>query len=219
MPNNQKDLYLCRMYIRINDRNIQAPDIARVVSCLRNGGVIIYPTDTVYALGCDITHARSIERICKLKGIKPEKSNFSFVCSDLSHLSEFTKPIPNHIFRVMKKALPGPYTFILEANNQVPKLLKQNKKTVGIRVPDNQICKAIVEALGNPLISSSLVDTEDDIVEYYSDPEIIYDKYEHDVDLVIDGGFGNLHPSTIVDCSDGGFDIVREGLGAVDILS
>src|SRR5215216_6576705 len=159
------------MLLHLNDKNIPSSAISQVITILKNGGIIIYPTDTVYALGCDITQPKAIERICKLKGIKVEKSNFSFVCSDLSHLSEFTRAIPNHVFRVMKKALPGPYTFILEANGNVPKLLKQNKKTVGIRVPDHLICKEIVEALGNPLISTSLVDTSDDIVEYFADPE------------------------------------------------
>ncbi len=207
------------MLLRINDKNIQTNDVMQVVNCLKNGGIIIYPTDTVYALGCDITQARSIERICKLKNIKPEKSNFSFVCSDLSHLSSFCKAIPNHVFRVMKRALPGPYTFILEANNNVPKLLKQNKKTVGIRVPDNAICRSIVELLGNPLISTSLLDTSDDILEYFSDPEIIHANYQDKVDMVVDGGFGNIYPSTIIDCSNNEFEIIREGLGSLEVLS
>lgn len=207
------------MLLRVNDKNIPSVSISKVVDCLKNGGIIIYPTDTVYALGCDITNARAVERICKLKGIKPEKSNFSFVCSDLSHLSEFTKAIPNHIFRVMKKALPGPYTFILEANNNVPKLLKQNKKTVGIRVPNNAICREIVNALGNPLISTSLIDMEDDIVEYFSDPEIIHQQYEDKVDIVVDGGFGNVYPSTIIDCSKDDFEVIREGLGSLEVLA
>jgi tRNA threonylcarbamoyl adenosine modification protein (Sua5/YciO/YrdC/YwlC family) len=206
------------MLLRINDNKIQSSEISQVVKCLKDGGIIIYPTDTVYALGCDITQARAIEKICRLKGIKPEKSNFSFVCSDLSHLSEYTTAIPNHIFRVMKKALPGPFTFILEANNNVPKLLKQNKKTVGIRVPDNNICREIIEALGNPLISSSLVDTSDDILEYFSDPEVIYSQYGDDVDIVIDGGFGNIYPSTIIDCSHDSVEVIREGLGSLEVL-
>jgi len=205
--------------LRVNDKNIPSATISQIVECLKNGGIIIYPTDTVYALGCDITQARAIERICKLKGIKPEKSNFSFVCSDLSHLSEFTKAIPNHIFRIMKKALPGPYTFILEANTNVPKLLKQNKKTVGIRVPDNLICKEIIEQLGNPLISTSLLDTSDDILEYFSDPEVIHQQYGEMVDMVIDGGFGNIYPSTVIDCSSDEIEIVREGLGSLEVLS
>lgn len=206
------------MLIRLNQDNMPASDIARIVKCLKEGGIIIYPTDTVYALGCDITQSRAIERICKLKGIKPEKSNFSFVCSDLSHLSEYTKAIPNHLFRIMKKALPGPYTFILEANGKVPKLLKQSRKTVGIRVPDNVICREIISALGNPLISTSLHDTSDDILEYFSDPEVIHRQYEGEVDMVVDGGFGNIYPSTVLDCSSNDIVVLREGLGSLDIL-
>ena len=207
------------MLVRLSEKNISAQSVSQVVQCLKNGGIIIYPTDTVYALGCDVTQTRAIERICRLKKIKPEKSNFSFVCSDLSHLSEYARAIPNHVFRVMKKALPGPYTFILEANANVPKLLKQNKKTVGIRVPDNAICKAIVEELGNALISTSLHDSSDDIMEYFADPQIIEQQHGRDVDMVIDGGFGNIYPSTIIDCSGEDFEIVREGLGSLDILN
>ncbi len=207
------------MLIRINDKNIPEKSIAEIVNCLKNGGVIIYPTDTVYALGGDITQPKVLEKICKLKGIKLEKANFSFVCSNLSHLSEFTKPIPNHIFRIMKKALPGPYTFILEANKNVPKLLKQNKDTIGIRVPDNLICKAIVEQLGNPIISTSLHDSSDDILEYFSDPEVIHNEYEKKVDIVVDGGFGNIYASTVIDCSGDEIIVVREGLGSLDILN
>ncbi|MBL7911023.1 MAG: threonylcarbamoyl-AMP synthase [Bacteroidia bacterium] len=207
------------MLLRINDKNIPATTIAQIVKCLKEGGIIIYPTDSVYALGCDITQQKAVERICKLKGIKPEKSNFSFVCSDLSHLSEFTKPIPNHIFRIMKKALPGPYTFILESNKNVPKLLKQNKDTIGIRVPDNAICKEIVEQLGNPIISTSLHDTSDDILEYFSDPEVIHNEYQDKVDIVVDGGFGNIYASTVIDCSGDEIVVLREGLGSLDVLN
>lgn len=207
------------MFLRINEINISADAITSVVKCLKDGGIIIYPTDTVYALGCDITNPKAVEKLCRLKGIKPEKSHFSFVCSDLSHLSEYTRAIPNHIFRTMKKALPGPYTFILEANGNVPKLLKQTKKTVGIRVPDNQICYAIVTELGNPLISTSLKDTSDDVVEYFSDPDIIYQQYGEKVDMVIDGGFGNVYPSTILDCSNEEVTVVREGQGSLDVLN
>jgi tRNA threonylcarbamoyl adenosine modification protein (Sua5/YciO/YrdC/YwlC family) len=210
--------YLRVVLLRLNEKNISATTISQVIDCLKNGGIIIYPTDTVYALGCDITNPKAVEKLCKLKGIKPEKSHFSFVCSDLSHLSEFTRAIPNHVFRVMKKALPGPYTFILEANGNVPKLLKQNKKTVGIRVPANLICKEIVEALGNPLISTSLVDTSDDIVEYFADPDLIYRQYEGKVDMVIDGGFGNIYPSTVIDCSGDTIEVLREGLGSLQVL-
>jgi len=206
------------MLLHLNENNISSSSVSKIVKCLKEGGIIIYPTDTVYALGGDITQVKAIERICKLKGVKPEKANFSFVCSDLSHLSEYTKAIPNHIFRVMKKALPGPYTFILEANNNVPKLLKQDRKTVGIRVPDNLICREIVNALGNPIISTSLHDNSDDILEYFSDPEVIHRQYEKTVDIVIDGGFGNIYPSTVLDCSSGEVEVVREGLGSLDIL-
>jgi tRNA threonylcarbamoyl adenosine modification protein (Sua5/YciO/YrdC/YwlC family) len=207
------------MLLRINDTNPDSKALDRIVNCLKNGGIIIYPTDTVYAIGCDITQNKAIEKICKLKNIKPDKQNFSFVCSDLSHLSEFTKPIPNHIFRVMKKALPGPYTFILEANSNLPKYFKQDRKTVGIRVPDNIICREIINALGNPLISTSLHDNSDDILEYFSDPEVIEQQYGNVVDLVIDGGHGNIYPSTVIDCSTGDFEVIREGLGDLSVLS
>lgn len=207
------------MLLRINDKNIPEKTIAEIVNCLKNGGIIIYPTDTVYALGGDITQPKVLEKICKLKGIKLEKSNFSFVCSNLSHLSEYTKPIPNHVFRIMKKALPGPYTFILEANKNVPKLLKQNKDTIGIRVPDNLICREIVEQLGNPIISTSLHDSSDDILEYFSDPEVIHNEYEKKVDIVVDGGFGNIYPSTVIDCSGDEIIVVREGLGSLDVMN
>lgn len=207
------------MLIRLNHDNPQPKDIQLIVDCLKNDGIIIYPTDTVYSIGCDITKQKAIEKVCSLKNIKPEKANFSFVCSDLSHLSNYCKPISNSLFRVMKKALPGPYTFILEANNNVPKLLKQSKKTVGIRVPDSNICKAIVEALGNPIMTTSLNNTSDDIMEYFSDPEVIHQEYQDKVDIVIDGGFGNLYASTVIDCSNDELEIIREGAGSLDILN
>jgi tRNA threonylcarbamoyl adenosine modification protein (Sua5/YciO/YrdC/YwlC family) len=206
------------MLLRLNYDNPHPKDIQLIVDCLKNDGLIIYPTDTVYSIGCDITRPKAIEKLCKLKNIKPEKANFSFVCSDLSHLSNFTKPISNSVFRVMKKALPGPYTFILEANGNVPKLLKQNKKTVGIRVPDNIICNTIIKALGNPIITTSLHNMEDDILDYYTDPEIIHNQYQKLVDIVIDGGFGNLYASTVLDCSDDEIIVIREGLGSLDVL-
>lgn len=207
------------MLIRLNEKNPQAQSIQQIVNCLKNDGIIIYPTDTVYAIGCDITRIKAIEKICRLKNIKPEKAHFSFVCSDLSHLSEYTRPISTQVFRVMKKALPGPYTFILEANNNVPKLWKQNKKTVGIRVPDNSICKAIVEALGNPIVSTSLHDNSDDIMEYFSDPEIIHQQYENMVDMVVDGGHGNIYASTVLDCSEDEIVVLREGIGSLEVLN
>lgn len=206
------------MLLRLNYDNPHPKDVQLIVDCLKNDGLIIYPTDTVYSIGCDITRPKAIEKLCKLKNIKPEKANFSFVCSDLSHLSNFAKPISNSVFRVMKKALPGPYTFILEANGNVPKLLKQNKKTVGIRVPDNIICNTIIKALGNPIITTSLHNMEDDILDYYTDPEVIHNQYQKLVDIVIDGGFGNLYASTVLDCSDDEIIVIREGLGSLDIL-
>ena len=206
------------MLIRLNSDNPDSITLSQIANCLKNGGIIIYPTDTVYALGCDITQNKALERICKLKNIKPEKSKFAFVCSDLSHLSEFSKPIPNHVFRILKKALPGPYTFILEANSNVPKMIKQERKTVGIRVPDNIICREIINTLGNPIISTSLVDTTDDILEYFSDPDMIHQQYGDMVDMVIDGGHGNIYASTVIDCSKPEIEVIREGLGSLDVL-
>lgn len=206
------------MLLRLNYDNPHPKDIQQIVDCLKNDGVIIYPTDTVYSIGCDITRPKAIEKVCRLKNIKPEKANFSFVCSDLSHLSNYARPISNSLFRIMKKALPGPYTFILEANNNVPKLLKQNKKTVGIRVPDNTICKTLITELGNPIITTSLHNPNDDIVDYFTDPEAIHHEYEKKVDIVIDGGFGNLYASTVIDCSQDELIVLREGLGSLDIL-
>ena len=203
------------MLLRINPEKPNYDEIAKVVECLRNGGVVIYPTDTVYGIGCDINKQRAVERVCKIKGIDPEKANFSFICSDLSHLSDFTKPISTSVYKVMKKALPGPFTFILEANNNVPKLFRSKKKTVGVRIPKNNICLEIVKQLGNPIMSTSVHD-DDELIEYTTDPELIHDKYKDLVDIVIAGGYGNNQASTIVDCSKGEFDILRQGLGALE---
>ena len=203
------------MLVRLFNENPNHKEILRVVEVLRQGGVIIYPTDTVYGMGCDITNNKAVEQVARWKGIKIEKANFSFICHDLSHLSDYTKPIANSTFKLMKKNLPGPFTFILEANNNVPKYFKGKKKTVGIRVPDNNIIRAIVEELGNPILSTSIHD-EDEILEYTTDPELIHEKYENIVDLVIDGGYGELLPSTIVDCSGNEIEIIREGKGKLD---
>jgi len=203
------------MLLRINPNKPNFEEIEQVVKCLRDGGVIIYPTDTVYGIGCDIHKLRAVERVCKIKGINPEKANFSFICHDLSHLSDFTKPINTSTYKVMKKALPGPFTFILEANNSVPKLFKSVKKTVGIRIPDNLICREIVKHLGNPIMSTSVHD-EDEVIEYTTDPEMIYEKYKDVVDIVIAGGYGNIEASTVVDCSEGEFHIIRQGLGILE---
>lgn len=199
--------------IQIHPQNPQLNKILEVVECLKNGGIIIYPTDTVYGMGCDIHNQRAVERICQLKGIKPEKANLSFICYDLSHISDYSK-ISTPVFKVMKKALPGPFTFILNASNNVPKILKNNKKTIGIRVPDNNIPRLIVKELGNPIITSSIKD-EDEIAEYSTDPEIIFYRYQKIVDMVIDGGIGNNIPSTILNCLYDDVEVIREGLGDI----
>jgi tRNA threonylcarbamoyl adenosine modification protein (Sua5/YciO/YrdC/YwlC family) len=200
------------MLIKIYPENPNEKAIQQVVEVLKKGGIIIYPTDTVYGMGCDISNSKAIEKICKIKGIKPEKANFSFVCYDLSHISDYSKPIDNETYRVLKKALPGPFTFIFNASKNVPKLLSSNKKTVGIRVPNSTIARSIVHQLGNPIVSTSIHD-EDEIMEYSTDPELIHEKFEELVDLVIDGGYGDNQPSTIVDCSEGNFEILRQGKG------
>jgi len=203
------------MLVKIYPENPNPKVIEQVVDTLKRGGIIIYPTDTVYGLGCDITNQKAIERICRIRGIKPEKANFSFICCDLSHISDFIKPIDSTTFRLLKKALPGPFTFILNANNNVPKLLSSNKKTVGIRVPDNVIAREIVKLLGNPILSTSIHD-DDEVIEYSTDPELIHEKYEERVDLVIDGGYGDNEPSTVVDCTSGDFEIIRQGKGILE---
>jgi tRNA threonylcarbamoyl adenosine modification protein (Sua5/YciO/YrdC/YwlC family) len=205
------------MLIKIYPENPSEKAIEQVVDVLKKGGLIIYPTDTVYGLGCDITNQKAIEKIARLRGVKVEKAHFSFVCHDLSHISDYIIPIDNETFRVIKKALPGAFTFIFNANKRVPKLLSSNKKTVGIRVPDNDIARTIVRALGNPIISTSIHD-EDEIKEYSTDPELIHEKYEHLVDLVIDGGYGSNEPSTIVDCTQGEFEIIRQGKGDLSLF-
>ena len=188
------------MLLKIHPDNPSTRHIKMVVDCLNNGGIIIYPTDTVYGMGCDIYKSKAIDQIARIKGIKKEKANFSFICHDLSQLSEFTKPISNDIFRLMRNNLPGAFTFILKATNKVPKLFQSKKKTIGIRIPDNNIIAEIVKTLGNPVMSTSVHD-DDEIIEYTTDPEIIYKKYKKLVDIVIDGGFGGNEPSTILDCT------------------
>jgi tRNA threonylcarbamoyl adenosine modification protein (Sua5/YciO/YrdC/YwlC family) len=209
-------LPLYYMLIRIYPENPNEKAIQQVAEVLRKGGIIIYPTDTVYGLGCDITNHKAIEAICKIRNVKPDKANFSFICYDLSHISDYIKPIDNTTFRVLKKALPGPFTFIFNASHNVPKLLSSNKKTVGIRVPDNNIARCIVKELGNPILSTSIRDA-DEIIEYSTDPELIHEKYADLVDLVIDGGYGDNIPSTVVDCTSGDFEIIREGKGVLEL--
>jgi tRNA threonylcarbamoyl adenosine modification protein (Sua5/YciO/YrdC/YwlC family) len=203
------------MLRKIYPENPNPKEIERVVEILRDGGVIIYPTDTVYGLGCDITKGKAIERVAQIKGLRPDKTNFSFIVYDLSHLSDFTKPIDNTVYKLMKRNLPGPFTFILEASNNVPKILKSKKKTVGIRIPDNPIILEIIRVLGNPILTTS-VHSGDVILDYTTDPELIHEDMGHLVDLVIDGGFGNNVPSTIVDCTGPDIRIVRQGMGNLE---
>ena len=203
-------------FVKIYDDNPNPKEIARVVSILKKGGLIIYPTDTVYGLGCDITNTKALDRVARIKGIKLEKANFSFVCHDLSNLSDYVKQIPTSTFKVLKRALPGPYTFVLPGAKSLPNVFKK-KKTVGIRVPDNNIALEIVRQLGNPIISTSIYD-EDEILEYTTDPELIYEKWDKLVDLVIDGGYGGNEPSTIIDFSDEVPEVIREGKGGLEIF-
>lgn len=202
-------------FLSIHPDNPQAQRMEEVVDCLKNGGLIIYPTDTVYGIGCDLTNKNAIERLCRIKGIKPEKINLSFICYDLSHISEYVKHLDTSVFKALKKNLPGPFTFILEASNNVPKTLIAKKKTVGIRIPDHKIPLLIVKKLGRPLISSSIKD-DDEILEYTTDPELIYEKYKNLVDIVIDSGNSGNIPSTIVDCTDGDLEVTRQGLGILE---
>lgn len=201
--------------IKIYPENPHPKRIQEVVEVLRNGGVIIYPTDTIYGMGCDITNQKAIERICQIKGVKPQKQNFSFICYDLSNISDYSRTVNTPVFKMMKKALPGPFTFILNANNNVPKLLNNKKKTVGIRVPDHSIPRTLVKELGQPILTTSIKD-DDDVIEYSTDPELIYEKYKDLVDVVIDGGYGNNVASTIVDCTGEEIEVLREGLGELD---
>lgn len=203
-------------FIKIYSENPNPEAIKKVVGVLKKGGLVIYPTDTVYGLGCDITNTKALERIARIKGVKLAKANFSFICADLSNLSEYVKQIDTATFKILKRALPGPYTFILPGNNKLPKDFKK-KKTVGIRVPDNSIANALVRALGNPIVSTSIRD-EDELLEYTTDPELIYEKWDNLVDIVIDGGYGDNTASTIVDLSDGEPEIVREGKGDINIF-
>jgi len=203
-------------FIRIYEENPNPKEIKKVVDVLRKGGLVIYPTDTVYGLGCDITNTKALEKIARIKGIKLAKANWSFICTDLSNLSDYVRQIDTATFKILKRALPGPYTFILPGNNNLPKEFKK-KKTVGIRVPDNSIVKSLVEELGNPIVSTSIRD-DDDVLEYTTDPELIYEKWDNLVDVVIDGGYGGNVGSTIIDVSTGYPEVIREGKGSLDII-
>ncbi len=198
------------MLIKIYPENPNLKEIDKVVSVLQDGGLVIYPTDTVYALGCDALNVRAVEKICQMKGVNPQKSNLSIICYDLSNISEYAK-VSNTIFKLMKKNLPGPFTFILPTSNELPKIYK-NRKEVGIRVPDNAIIRELVRELGNPILTMSIHD-EDDIIEYSTDPELIHEKFENTVDIIIDGGYGGTEPSTIVNCTTDDFEVTRQGKG------
>ncbi|NVJ87879.1 MAG: threonylcarbamoyl-AMP synthase [Flavobacteriaceae bacterium] len=203
-------------FVKIYNENPNPKEIKKVVNILKSGGLVIYPTDTVYGLGCDIMNAKALEKIAKIKGIKIEKAKLSFICNDLSHLSDYVKQIDTPTFKILKRALPGPYTFILPGSNNLPKIFKK-KKTVGIRIPDNNIIRILVEELGNPIVSTSIRD-DDDILEYTTDPELIFEKWNNLVDVVVDGGYGSNEGSTIVDLTEGFPEVIREGKGSLDIL-
>lgn len=200
------------MLVKIYPENPNPKEIRLVVDVLKKGGIIVYPTDTVYGLGCDITNAKAVEKVSRYKGVKVEKSNFSFICSDLSQLAEFSKPVSNPVFKLLKYYLPGPFTFILNANSNVPKYFKGKKKTVGVRIPNNPIILEIVRELGNPIMSTSIHD-DDEILEYSTDPELIHEKFNEIADLIIDGGYGQNIPSTIVDCTEDVPYVTRQGKG------
>lgn len=201
--------------LRIHPDNPPLNRIQQAVDIIRKGGIVIYPTDTIYGLGCDIHNARAVEKLCRIKGVQPEKANLSFICSDLSHITDYANGITTPVYKVLKKALPGPFTFIFEANTKAPRYGGVKRKTVGIRVPDNQICTMLVRELGNPIISTSIRD-DDEILEYSTDPDLIFEKYRPLVDLVIDGGFGNNTASTVVDCTNEDFEIIRQGAGDIE---
>lgn len=202
--------------LKIHPDNPDKRKIKQVIDCLKSGGIIIYPTDTIYGIGCDITNGKAIEKVCKLKGIDPKKANLAFVCYDLSHLSDYSKNFNKAVYKVLNKNLPGPFTFILEASKAVPKLLQTKKKNVGIRVPDNNIAREIVKELGHPILTTSLKLPQDDELEYLTDPDEMYEEYQNTVDIVIDGGPGGNDPSTVVVCLDNEIEVVREGKGVLE---
>jgi len=202
--------------IKLYEENPNPKQVDKIVNVLRKGGLVIYPTDTVYGLGCDITNSKALQRLARIKGVKLEKANWSFICPDLSNLSDYVRQIDSPTFKILKRALPGPYTFILPGNNNLPKDFKK-KKTVGIRVPDNSIARALVEGLGNPIVSTSIHD-DDDILEYTTDPELIFEKWHNLVDVVIDGGYGDNVASTVIDLSSDEPEVLREGKGSLEIL-
>jgi len=205
------------MLIEINPENIDDRLIDQAVNILRKGGIIIFPTDTVYSMGCDLRNKKALNALATLKGLKLKKANFSIICPDLSHLSDYVKHLERPTYKLLNKSLPGPFTFILPATNEVPRLFDSNKKEIGIRIPDNAIILAIVERLGNPVATTSLHDDEDEILDYFIDPYEIYERYDDKIELIIDGGFGKLEASTVVDCTGGEPEILRQGIGEIDL--
>jgi tRNA threonylcarbamoyl adenosine modification protein (Sua5/YciO/YrdC/YwlC family) len=205
------------MLLPIHPANPDPRKIAQVVECLRKGGIIVYPTDSVYSMGCDMLNTKALEQLARIKQVKLEKANFSLVCSDLSHLTEYSKQLSNPIYKLMRSLLPGPYTFILEASKPIPKIFSDRKKTVGIRVPDNAIARAIVEALGHPIVATSVHD-DDAILDYTTDAELIHEKWSNLVDIVVDGGPGGLEPSTVISCINDEIEVIRVGKGSIDML-
>ncbi len=205
------------MFIEINPDNIDQRLIQQVVDSLRGGNLIVFPTDTVYAVGCDVKNKKALAELAKWKNVKIQKAQFSMICSDLGQVSEYVRQLDRSTFRLLKQHLPGPFTFILEATGEVSKLFEASKKEIGIRIPDNKIALAIVEQLGNPMASTSMHDGEDEIADYFADPYAIYERYDDNFGVIIDGGYGHLEASTIVDCTGGGIDIIRQGIGKIDL--
>ncbi len=203
------------MILKLFEENPSQKHIEKIVDCLKNGGIVIYPTDTVYSIGCDIYQPKAVEKVAQMKGVNSKNANFSFIFSDMEQIPEFTKPFSTPVFKLMKKALPGPFTFILNANNKVPKIFHSKKKTIGVRIPDNNICRTIVRELGNPILSTSVY-SDDEVLEYNTDPELIHEKYKDLVDIVVNGGYGENEASTVVDCTGDEIEIVRQGLGIID---
>ena len=204
------------MLIKIYPENPNPREVKKIVEIIDNGGLVIYPTDTIYGVGCDMMQPKAVARLAKLQGLDMDKAYFSFIFNDLSQISEYTKPMSNAAFKLLKRNVPGPFTFIFEANNNIPKLFKTRRKTVGIRVPDNNIIRSIVSELGRPMLSSSVHDVEDEVTEYITDPELIHERYGNVVDAVIDGGYGDNQPSTVIDCTTDEFEVIREGKGEIN---
>lgn len=205
------------MLLEIHPENPDQRKIDQVIAAIKNGGVVIIPTDTIYALACDIYSHKAIDKVCRIKNVKLEKSNFSFLCSDLANISKYTRAFDRRIYKMLNRALPGPYTFILEAGSEVPSIFRAKKKTIGIRIPDNKAVQMIIQGVGNPLMSTSLHDL-DDIVAYPTDPNVIFEMYEHSVDIIVDAGYGGNTGSTVVDCTGNEPEIIRQGIGSTDVL-